>query len=303
MAKWSGGDATVILSVLTEGLAMKTGMNLLLWTTHVNESHFPILGRLKRCGFDGVEVPIFEGDEVHYRKVAGELDRLGLKCSTVTVAVPDANPISAEASQRQKALERLKWVIDMTATLGGDILCGPYHAPLGVFSGVGPTDDEKKRAADVLRGGAEHAAKANVRIAIEYLCRFESYFLTTAADAAELVKRVNHPNFGMMYDTFHANIEEKDPPAALAAVAKHVIHVHLSENDRGTPGKGHVQWRETFTTLKKVGYDGWLTIEAFGRCLPDLAAATRVWRDFFASDNEVCEEGLKFVKKMWAESA
>ena len=112
-------------------------------------------------------------------------------------------------------------------------------------------------------------------MAIEYLNRFECYFLNTAAAAVELVRMVNHPNFRTMYDSFHAHIEEKDPAAAIRTVAPVLAHVHISENDRGTPGTGQVNWDATFKTLKEVKYDGWLTIEAFGRALPDLAAATQ----------------------------
>jgi D-psicose/D-tagatose/L-ribulose 3-epimerase len=281
---------------------MLTGMNLLLWTSHVTPTHFPILHELAECGFDGVEVPIFEGDEAHYTNLGKEIQKAGLKCSTITVCIPDANPISKDAAERGKALDRLKYVLDMTAAVGGDVLCGPYYCPLGVFSGHEPSEDEKRRAADVLRAGAEHAQKLNVRIAIEFLCRFETYFLNTAQAAADFARRVNHPAFGMMYDTFHANIEEKDPPKALAAVRDDLIHFHISENDRGTPGDGHVQWRETFKTLRQINYNGWLTIEAFSRVLPELAAATRVWRDFFPSNEDVYKRGLKFIKTMWDEA-
>jgi D-psicose/D-tagatose/L-ribulose 3-epimerase len=280
---------------------MKTGMNLLLWTSHVTPEHFPILEKLAKAGFDGVEVPIFEGDEAHYKKLGAEIRRLGLKCSTITVCVPDASPISKDAAERGKALDRLKYVLDMTAAVGGDVLCGPYYAPLGVFSGQEPSEDEKKRAAEVLRAGAEHAAKLNVRIAVEFLCRFETYFLNTARDAAAFVERVNHPSLGMLYDTFHANIEEKDPPRALAEVGKHVIHFHISENDRGVPGSGHVLWRQTFAALREMNYDGWLTIESFSRLLPEVAAATRVWRDFFRSPEEVYERGIEFIRRRWYE--
>ena len=69
------------------------------------------------------------------------------------------------------------------------------------------------------------------------------------------------------------------------------------------PGSGHVQWRETFAELRRMNYDGWLTIEAFGRLLPEVAAATRVWRDFFKSPQEVCEGGLRFIRQMWEEAA
>ena len=103
----------------------------------------------------------------------------------------------------------------------------------------------------MLRQAAEHAATAKITLAIEYLNRFECYFLTTAADTLALVKAVNHPNFGTMYDTFHANIEEKQAGPAIRTLAPVLRHVHISENDRGTPGTGHVAWDETFRTLER----------------------------------------------------
>ncbi|HEV3446926.1 MAG TPA: sugar phosphate isomerase/epimerase family protein [Gemmataceae bacterium] len=275
-------------------------MNLLLWTTHVTADHFPILAKLKKTGFDGVEIPIFEGDVEHYQKIRRELDNQGLACTTVGLMTPEANPIAPDPALRQAAVERFKRLIDWTATLKAELMAGPFHSPLGVFSGAGPTEDEKKRGADVLRQAAEIAQKAGVKLAIEYLNRFECYFLTTAADARALVKRVNHPNFRMMYDTFHANIEEKNISEAIAGCADSFIHVHISENDRGTPGTGHVHWDETFQALRKAKYDNWLVIESFGRALPDLAAATKVWRDLFPAAAEVYTQGLRFMKEKWA---
>jgi D-psicose/D-tagatose/L-ribulose 3-epimerase len=280
---------------------MRCGMNLLLWATHVTAEHFPLLEKLKKAGFDGVEVPLFAGDANHYRGLRKELDKQGLKCTTVTVIPsPAVSPISPDPACRQAGLNHLRWAIEMTAVLGGDVMAGPYHSPLGVFSGTGPTADEKKWAVEVLRQAADDARKANVTLAIEYLNRFECYFLTTAADARALVKQVDHPHFRTMWDTFHANIEEKNIAQTITAVADSFVHVHISENDRGTPGTGHVQWDETFRALRQVNYDNWLVIEAFGRALPDLAAATRVWRDLFPADAEVYTQGLRFMKDKWA---
>lgn len=279
---------------------MKYGMNLLLWTGHVTSEHFPLLAKLKQTGFDGVELPLFGGDAAHYKTVRKELDANGLGCTAVTVVNANNNPISPDAAIRQAGLDHIKWAVEMTSILGGDALCGPYHSAIGVFSGTGPTADEKKYSADVLRQAAEFAQQAKVKLAIEYLNRFECYFLTTAADARALVKAVNHPSFRMMYDTFHANIEEKQVAPVIESIADSTIHVHISENDRGTPGTGHVHWDETFKALKKIKYDGWMTIESFGRALPDLAAATKVWRDLFPSAEEVYTQGLRFMKTKWA---
>lgn len=281
---------------------MKIGMNLLLWTAHVTEADFPTLAKLKEAGYDGVELPLFEGDAAHYKTVKAELDNLGLACSTVTVMSPEHNPISPEAGVRKQALERLKWTVEMNHVLGSHTMCGPFHSPLGVFSGTGPTSEEKSRAADVLWQAAELAKGANLTLAIEYLNRFECYFLTTAVDAAGLVNAVGHPNFRTMYDTFHAHIEEKSQATAIAAVAPVMSHVHISENDRGTPGTGQVHWDSAFAAIKETGYDGWLVIEAFGRALPDLAAATRVWRDLFPAPEQVYRDGIAFIRKKWADA-
>ena len=159
---------------------MKLGFNLLLWTTHVTDEHFPLLEKIKAVGYDGVEIPIFEGDPAHYENVAKALNDNGLGCTAVTV-IPDEehSPISPVAANRQAGVTLLKHVLDCCEAIGADALCGPYHQPLGVFSGGPPTDDEKQAAAEVHREVAAYAQEKNVTLANEYLNRFECYFITT----------------------------------------------------------------------------------------------------------------------------
>lgn len=275
---------------------MKLGMNLLLWTGGVTAEHFPVMAKIRAAGFDGVEIPVFD-PTLDYKAVRAELDRLGLKCTTVTILTDETNAISDSAETRQRAADWLKKVVEINHTLGSETVVGPYHSAIGKFSGAGPTADEKKRSADVLRGAAEFAKSANLMMAVEYLNRFECYLLTTAAQAVELVKMVDHPNLRTMYDTFHAHIEEKSQAATVRTLAPVLAHVHISENDRGTPGTGQVDWDAAFGTLAEVKYDGWMVIEAFGRALPDLAAATKVWRDLFPSPEDVYTKGIKFIKE------
>ncbi len=279
---------------------MKYGFDLLLWTGHVTQEHLPLLKALKKTGYDGVEIPMFEGTPEHYARLGETLDKLGLERTAISVLGTGQNCLADAAVERKAAVERAKWAVDCAAAMGATILSGPMHSEIGRFTGSGPTKEERKRAIIFHRAAGDYAAKKNVRFAVEALNRFECYFLNTMAQLADYLDEVDHPAVKGMYDTFHANIEEKDPVAAIKQIKRHMINVHISENDRGTPGKGHVPWAATFKALKAAKYDGWMTIEAFGRSLPALAAATRVWRDFFPNPEEVYKQGYKHMKLGWA---
>ena len=276
---------------------MKTGMNLLLWADHVTAEHDGLLDQIKGLGFDAVEIPVFNiNDMPAYERLGKRLKSLGLGATAVTVMGPETNPISPDPAIRKAAVEYLDRVLEFGQAFGCEILCGPIHSAIGIFSGNGPTEDEFKAGVDTLRKAADKAQSRGIKLAVEYLNRFEIYFLTTAAQASRFVREVNHPNLKMMFDSFHAHIEEKDQAKAIASCAAETIHVHVSENDRGVPGTGQVNWDRFFGGLKASGYDGYLTIEAFGRALPALAAATRVWRDLFPDAMGLCRDGLRFMK-------
>ena len=197
---------------------------------------------------------------------------------------------------RAAAVAHLDRVLECGQQFGCEILCGPTHSAIGIFTGNGPTADEFKAGVETLQAVGEKAEARKIRIATEYLNRFEIYFLTTAAQASKFVKAVNHPYVKMMYDSFHAHIEEKNQAAAIQTCAAETIHVHVSENDRGVPGTGQVDWDSFFQGLQNTGYTGYYTIEAFGRSLPALAAATKVWRDLFPDAMGLCRDGYSFIK-------
>ncbi len=280
---------------------MKVGFNLLLWASAVEQIDADIIAPLKQVGYDGVEIPIFTSTPDDYAKLGRLLDELALERTALTVfPTVEQNPLSDDPAARKAAVDYLDWATACTEALGAKNLCGPLHSTLGHFSGAGPTETERSRMVDFHRAVGDIAAGRGVTIAVEALNRFECYALTTADDLARHLDLVGHPAIKAMYDTFHAHIEEKDVAAAIAAVAQHLTHVHISENDRGVPGTGQVQWAKTFAALKASGYDGFLTIEAFGRALPDLAAATRVWRDLFADPQDVWRDGLNMIRAGWS---
>ena len=283
---------------------MKIGMCMFLWTTSVGRKHEKLLRDIRQTGFDGVEIPIFEGMPDDYRRLGDLLDRIGLERTAVSaMGDPAMNLISPDLATRRRGIDYMKWAIDCAEALGAKTLSGPLHSTLGQFSGNGPTAAELKRSVSSQRAIGDHAGKHGVTIGLEALNRFECYLVNTMDDLAAHIDAIGHPNIRAMYDTFHSNIEEADPIGAFTRNRDRIVHVHISENDRGVPGRGNIPWAETFKALRENGYDGWLTIEAFGRALKDLAAATKVWRDFSETPEAVYRDGYRHIRDGWQAAA
>lgn len=280
---------------------MKYGMNLLLWTGSLSEDVMPTLEMLKKMGYDGVELPVFDLEVNTYAPWARRLDDLGLQRTAVTVRGEDDNPISSDEKQRVAGIENNKRALECAQAAGCTCLVGPFHSALGRFTGQGPTKEEWERGVESMRDVAEYAQQCGVTLGLEAVNRFECYLLNTTTELARFAREVDHPRCRVMYDTFHTHIEEKSIPDAIRACADVLTHVHISENDRSTPGQGNVRWPETFDTLKEVGYDGWLMIEAFGLALPELVAATKIWRRMYENEQQLARDGLAFMKEQVAQ--
>jgi len=275
----------------------KIGFNVLAWSASVSDELKPIIERLKEIGYDGVEFFVGSPDEKAYKEIGEFTANAGLESSTVFVLGPDENPIDPDPKVRAKALDKMKWTIDRSHDLGAKIICGPFHSAFSTFAKRSPNEDEYSRSAEILYQAGEHAKQAGIVLAPEALNRFECYLCNTMDQLLHLITKTNHPNVKAMFDTHHANIEEKNLGDAIRKIAPVLHHVHISENDRGTPGSGHVPWDDTFATLAEIKFKGWLTIEGFTRNDPDFANSIGVWREF-SQPWEMAENGYKFIKMM-----
>jgi D-psicose/D-tagatose/L-ribulose 3-epimerase len=249
---------------------MKYGVNTFIWTASFTRENLPLLPEIKRHGFDGIEVSMFRPTEFALDDIKRGMQENGLECTICSVIPGGFSVISDDAAVRQKTRTHLEECITMAAEVGAKIIAGPLYSPVGYLPGRRRTKDEWKRAVEC----------------------YES-----------LGPVINHPNVGILFDTFHANIEEKNIGQAYRTVARHLKHVHTCENDRGIPGSGHVEWQEVFQALRDIRYDGWLTIESFGFSLGELSAAASIWRDIAPTPESIAFEGVKFLKQNVAAAA
>ena len=273
------------------------GMNLFTWTTTMDDDLSGLLSFLKNTGFDFVEIPINEpGDVEKWQRIGQQCANLGLAVQTCTICPPHKSLISPDEAVRRAGVTYLNQVVDASAAVGSRMLMGPLYAGFKTFTGQPPTQQEFDWSVAGMRAVAEHAQTQNVTLAIEYLNRFEVYLLTCADDVRRYIDAVDHPHCRASFDTFHANIEEKSIPDAIRTLAPYLAQVQVSENDRATPGKGHINFNDVFATLNEIGFAGPVCIEAFGLTPPDLAAAANIVRKMFASPEQLAAEGLAFIK-------
>lgn len=278
---------------------MKFGVNTLIWTAHFDREHIPLMAEIASRGFDVIEIARFNWDGFPAAEIRRAAESAGLAITVCTV-LPGFSLIHDEAAERAKAVEYMKRSLKCCAEVGGTAVAGPIFSPVGFLPGRRRTEEEWKRQVDSLQQLTATLDETRVDLAVEPLNRFETFFLNTAADGARLCSEVGHKRVGLLYDTFHANIEEKSQAEALRVAAPHLLHMHTCENDRGAPGTGHVEWPEVMSTLKSIGYDKACVIESFGFTIKELAAATCIWRDLAPTPPQIAWEGLPFLKKAWA---
>lgn len=276
---------------------MKFGVNTFIWSDHFDKSQTALFGPLKEAGFDGIELPLINLRPTADLEIRRALEKNRLECTFCSVIPPELNAISDDAEIRKKTAQHLKSCVETVAEMGGKLIAGPLYAPVGYLPGRRRTPDEWKRAVECFQKLGPALDQSGVTVAIEPLNRYETYFLNTVSDTVRLCREIDHPKVGVLFDTYHANIEEKEIADALRQAGSYLRHVHSCENDRGVPGSGHIEWRGFSDALREIRYDGWLTIEGFGFSLGALSAAASIWRDLAPSPETIAFEGLKFLRK------
>jgi D-psicose/D-tagatose/L-ribulose 3-epimerase len=277
---------------------IKFGMHLFTFTERMDDSALDILRKLKEMGYDGCEVPLV-AEQLHLidpKKVRARLKELDMHCVTGTGITNDMSIISEDKDVRTRGIDHVKRCIDMTSEMGAALMCGSLYGPFGIRPKHPRTQAQWDRSVESLRECARHAAKHGVTIGLEPLNRYEHFFINTAADAVKLIEDIGEPNVRVHLDTYHMNIEEKDIYRTVVATGAHLCHVHTSENDRGIPGTGHVDWDGLCKGLFEINYDGWIVLESFFKSIPEIADFTPIWRMLAPSADVLAKQGLEYLK-------
>lgn len=273
---------------------------MLLWGAFVDEAQLPVLRALAEAGWEGVEVPVAGGDDdEHYARLGRHLRELGLEPVAVGFVTADEDPLSPDALTRDRAVARIRQLAERADRLGARRMVGPMQEAYAHFPGP-PTDEERARSAEVLRRAADAVAPLDLELCIEPLNRFECRLANTLEQAAALVRAADRPNLGVLFDTHHAHIEADDPVASVRATADVLRHVQLSENHRGVPGTGQVDFASIAAALRAADYDDWLVVEAFSRIDPAWGDVVRIWDDRASDWQDVSQKGLALISSIWA---
>ncbi|NPV54347.1 MAG: sugar phosphate isomerase/epimerase [Firmicutes bacterium] len=278
---------------------IKFGLHVFTWTSRMDNQALDYLPKLKEMGYDGIEIPLV-ADHLEFLDPVYVQDKLAetqMECVTGTGFTADMSIISDNPGIREKGMAHMKRCIDLTADVGAQLITGALYAPIGLRPQGGRTPTQWERSVTNLREIARYAAEKGVILGLEPLNRYEVFFLNTAADAVALAKAIGEPNVKVHLDTYHMNIEEKDIYRTVVETGEFLGHVHCSENDRGTPGTGHVDWDGLIRGLLEVNYDGWIVIESFFEPIPAISDLTPIWRKLAPSADVLAREGLEFIKK------
>lgn len=277
---------------------MKIGVSAFAWTADFRESHLEILPRLQEHGLSSFEVPMFDPEKLPAAKIRRAMDANGLACSVCAILPYGINPISADSGVRKKSVVHLRRCLDVAAEMGATLIGGPVYAPIGYFSGQRRSTQEWTWAIDAFQQLSSTLDSKQLDLSIEPVNRSETYFLTKAQDARALCDAIDHPRIGVTIDTFHANIEEKILSDAIAAAGNRLKHLHVSENDRGLLGSGHVNFGAVIDALRKIGYSGCLMIEGFGYSPEEAAAPGAIWADVEVSPEDIAFKGVRYLQSL-----
>jgi len=283
---------------------MRFGVDTFIWTEVFKEKDLWVIKKAAELRFETIDFAIAHPKIFPLKKVKTELGKTNLEVVTTTTLDAKTNLISDDKQIRKNAVDSLKQLVDINYELGSTILGGVNYAGWGCLTGKPKTEKEWEHSVNGMREVAEYALKKHpkLKICVEPVNRFETHFINTAEEGVRYCKEIGTGNMAVHLDCFHMIREETSYTEAVETCGKQYLgYVHVCENNRGIPGTGLVPWKEFFTALKKIDYQGPCVIESFDPSFEELNANCAIWRKFADTGEELAIQGLANLKKIAAQ--
>jgi len=253
------------------------------------------IARLARFGYDAIEL-IGEPDKYDTKEVTRLTRDHGIKVSSIcSIFTAERDLASPDKNGRAKAVDYVKQVADLAAAVTCPTIIIAPTACMKIARWKDPVE-ERKWAIESIRTAGEYASSIGVVFAIEAWNRYESYFVNTIQQGLAIMNEVGLSNVGVMGDTFHMNIEERDMADAYRQAGKHLRHVHLADSDRAAPGQGHIDFLPILRALKEMDYQGYVAFELLPASGDPFASLEKgEGKEFF---DQYTEQAIRTIKKL-----
>ncbi len=276
----------------------RIGIHQHVFTSKLNDHNLDIFNYVKEIGYDSMDINLRNTELSFAKTVRKRAERVGLLLTGGGSLPKGKEIISREREKRAETIAYMKEIVRKAHDLGVTLYHGMIYATAGVFTGKGPTDEEFKWAASGLHEVAEYAKDFGVSLCLEPANRYETYMLNTVDSSLRLLDTIDQPNVGLLLDTYHMNIEEKDLYKSFLSAKGRIFHIHVNENDRGIPGTGHIKWDDVFKALKEIEYHGVVAVESFVDGSIDIASLVAIWRKLAPDSETLAKQSYTFIKKM-----
>ncbi|GIF70603.1 sugar phosphate isomerase/epimerase family protein [Asanoa siamensis] len=279
------------------------GANPWIWTSPVtDEALAHLVPRIAAWGFDAIEIPVENPGDWSPERTRDLLAAHGLTAAAVlSVTPPGRDLVRTDPATTRATQDYLRSLVDAAVVLGAPSVCGPAYASVGRVWRMLPAERAACYASlrTALAPVADHAGAHGVRIGIEALNRYETSVVNTVEQTLSAIEGLPS-TVGIMLDSYHMNIEEADPYAAITAAGPRLVHVQVSGSDRGAPGSDHIDWPRWLRTLAATGYRGPICIESFTGENESIAVAASIWRPFAPTQDALATNGLRHLREVCA---
>jgi D-psicose/D-tagatose/L-ribulose 3-epimerase len=281
---------------------MKFGASTFIWCSPFSNETLELIDHAREIGFDILEICVEDPETIDAPRISARLGDAGMTARVCGAFGPNRDVSSDDAAIRASGFAYLRSCVDIAAALGSPSVVGPMYSAVGKTRFLEPAerDAQWRLAVDGLRVAADYAADHGVSLGIEPLNRFETDLVNTIDQGLRLADEIGRANMGLLLDTFHMNIEEKDIPAAVRRAKGRIVEFHACSSDRGTPGEDHLPWGEIVHALHEGEYRGPVVIEAFTPKIKEIARAVAIWRPLAESEDALATNGLKHLQRVFA---